>query len=153
MQKLSPELMRARTCYQHAAGELGVAITRALLRRGCIEDATVKQRHGFALTGRGRKWCARHGIDAHWPAASAGGGGAGGNARPFSVSCMDHSQRAPHLAGAFGRAMLAFMRQRGYCRAGAGDRRLSVTPRGAAFLRAALGIDWAPARPGGRHDG
>lgn len=147
MQKLSPELIRARTCYKHPAGELGIAITRALLRRGCIEDARVQQRHGFALTARGRKWCARHGVDAFMPAAllRASNGGASKNAGPFSVSCMDHSHRAPHVAGAFGRGMLAFMQARGYCRAGAGDRRLSVTPRGAAFLRAALAIDWAPA--------
>jgi len=151
MQQLSPELIRARTCYKHPAGELGIAITRALLRRGCIEDAAVKRRHGFALTERGRRWCARYGVDAHWPAASiGGGGGAQANDRPFSVSCMDYSHRTPHLAGAFGRALLAFMRERGYCRAGAGDRRLSVTPDGAAFLRAALGIDWAPARPAPR---
>ncbi|MDD9850155.1 MAG: hypothetical protein OXU94_00045 [Gammaproteobacteria bacterium] len=149
MQKLPPELIRARTCYKHPAGELGIAITRAVLRRGCIEDATVKQRHGFALTARGRKWCARYGVDAHLPATSNGGGAGKDAGRPFSVSCMDHSHRAPHLAGVFGRAMLSFMRARGYCRAGAGDRRLSVTPQGTAFLRAALGIDWG----GVQHDG
>jgi len=149
MQKLPPELIRARTCYKHPAGELGIAITRALLRRGCIEDATVKQRHGFALTARGRKWCAKYGVDAHLPATSNGGGAGKDAGRPFSVSCMDHSHRAPHLAGVFGRAMLSFMRARGYCRAGAGDRRLSVTPQGTVFLRAALGIDWG----GVQHDG
>jgi len=163
MQKLSPELIRARTCYKHPAGALGVAITRALQRRGCIAEATVKQRHGFMLTARGRKWCARHGVDAHLPAAfcrDGGGGdddgggdgdggdvgGTGGRASTaaknagFSASCMDYSQRVPHLAGPLGRGVLAFMRARGYCRAGAGDRRLALTPDGAAFLRAALGI-------------
>lgn len=144
MQKLSPELIRARTCYKHPAGGLGIAITRALLRRGCIEDARVKQRHGFALTDRGRKWCAQHGVDAHLPAALfRDRDGAAKNAGRFSASCMDHSHRAPHLAGAFGRGLLAFMQSRGYCRAGASDRRLSVTPKGATFLSAALGIDWA----------
>lgn len=147
--KLSPERIRARTCYKHPAGALGIAITRALLRRGCIENATLKQRHGFALTERGREWCARHGVDAHLPAAlfhGAGGADGATNTAAFSVSCMDHSHRAPHLAGALGRGLLAFMQARGYCFAGAGDRRLAVTPKGAAFLSAALGIDWAAGR-------
>jgi len=171
MQKLSPELIRARTCYRHPAGVLGVAITRALQRRGYIEEASVKQRHGFVLTGRGRKWCARHGVDAFLPAAllrvdgdggggDGGGGDGGGRASGrasngdgggaknanFSVSCMDYSQRAPHLAGPLGRGLLAFMRGRGYCLAGAGDRRLTLTPKGAAFLRAALGVGEAAGR-------
>lgn len=51
-----------------------------------------------------------------------------------------------HPAGALGRGLLAFMQARGYCFAGAGDRRLAVTPKGAAFLSAALGIDWAAGR-------
>jgi len=174
MQKLSPELIRARTCYKHPAGALGVAITRALQRRGCIAEASVQQRHGFMLTGRGRKWCARHGIDAYLPVAffrdgdgggdgggggdgdgggggdgGDDGGGAGGRASTaaknagFSASCMDYSQRVPHLAGPLGRGVLAFMQARGYCLAGAGDRRLALTPDGVAFLRAALGIDEA----------
>lgn len=148
MQKLSPELIRARTCYKHPAGALGIAITRALLRRGCIEDACVKQRHGFKLTNRGRKWCARYGVDAFLPAALVNGRGGGAtNAGPFSASCMDHSHRMPHLAGPLGRGLLAFMQARGYCRAGAGDRRLSLTRKGAAFLIAALGIDWVAGRP------
>jgi len=170
MQKLSPELIRARTCYKHPAGALGVAITRALQRRGCIAAATVKQRHGFMLTARGRKWCAQHGVDAYLPAAfcrdgggdggdgdgDGGGGGddgdVGGRASTaaknagFSASCMDHSHRTPHLAGPLGRGVLAFMQARGYCLAGAGDRRLALTPDGAAFLRAALGIDEATGR-------
>jgi len=45
------------------------------------------------------------------------------------------------LGRPLGRGVLAFMRARGYCRAGAGDRRLALTPAGAAFLRTALGID------------
>src|SRR5690606_6767208 len=48
-------LRRARTCYDHLAGALGVAVTDGLVERGLIES------HGeaFEVTGAGKDWMQR----------------------------------------------------------------------------------------------
>ncbi|WP_017602440.1 ArsR/SmtB family transcription factor, partial [Nocardiopsis lucentensis] len=51
-------LARARTCYDHLAGHLGVAITDALTHHGLLRQDT-----GFALTDTGLAWFTDHGID------------------------------------------------------------------------------------------
>ncbi len=49
----SAALARGRTCYDHLAGRLGVALTDAMTERGLLD-----QDGGFALTGTGRTWFA-----------------------------------------------------------------------------------------------
>lgn len=52
-------LRYARTCYDHIAGELGVAFSRALLNKGFIEEAD----GGYLLTSMGDTWLRDFGID------------------------------------------------------------------------------------------
>ena len=139
MQKLPDELIQSRTCYKHLAGELGVSITRKLLRYGCIEDAVVQQKHHFVITDKGHKWCKKHGITEYLSGGLDGLSKTTG--QDISKSCMDHSHRVPHLAGKFGRAILSFMLARRYCSIADSRRLLVVTAQGASFLRVALGID------------
>src|SRR5690242_6249516 len=56
-------LARARTCYDHLAGALGVSITEAMTARGLLD-----WEHGLALTDRGASWLAR--LDISLPPAS-----------------------------------------------------------------------------------
>jgi DNA-binding transcriptional ArsR family regulator len=81
----------ARTCYDHLAGALGVAITDAMTGRRLLTWD-----HGLALTTDGAAWLAELGIALQTPATTR---------RPPVRSCLDWTQRRPHLAGAAGAAL------------------------------------------------
>ena len=84
----------ARTCYDHLAGRLGVAITDSLAERGYLLGAE----RSFAPTPKGVRAFAGVGIDTEALRRSR---------RPLSRACPDWSERKPHLAGALGAALLA----------------------------------------------
>jgi DNA-binding transcriptional ArsR family regulator len=81
-------LARGRTCYDHLAGALGVGVTEAMTDRRLLE--------GWTLTPAGWSWLVDLGVDVE--AARAG-------RRPFLRSCLDWTERRPHLAGAIGAAL------------------------------------------------
>jgi hypothetical protein len=81
-------LRRARTCYDHLAGRLGIVLTDALTSRGLLRQDT-----GFALTDAGLHW-----FDA------AGIGLDRTSRRPLARACLDWTERRPHLAGTAGAA-------------------------------------------------
>lgn len=82
-------LARARTCYDHLAGALGVSVTEAMTCRGLLD-----WEQGPALTGDGACWFAALGIKLP-----------SGTRRPLVRSCLDWTERRPHLAGAAGAAL------------------------------------------------
>lgn len=85
----SAALARGRTCYDHFAGRLGVALTDAMAARGLLDAA-----NGMALTGAGRDWLTGAlGVD---PVALRAG------RRPLARGCLDWTERRPHLAGTAG---------------------------------------------------
>jgi len=94
------ELRFARTCYDHFAGVVGVAITRALLARRWLRahDGT------FTAAPELLAWLADHGHPLADPPHTR---------RPLARACLDWSERTPHLAGRTGAAIveLAFARQ------------------------------------------
>ncbi|NKQ25347.1 ArsR/SmtB family transcription factor [Streptomyces galbus] len=81
-------MARGRTCYDHLAGRLGIAVTDALTERGLLRQDT-----GFALTDAGVEWFGRVGI-----ALDRSG------RRPLARGCLDWTERRPHLAGVAGAA-------------------------------------------------
>ncbi|MEV6926849.1 metalloregulator ArsR/SmtB family transcription factor [Dactylosporangium sp. NPDC051485] len=124
----SAAMKRARTCYDHLAGELGVAVADAMTAKGLLD-----QRAGFALTDDGLAWLTTDaGLD---PADLRR------SRRPLARGCLDWTERRPHLAGVAGaRLCERFMAQRWVVRIGTG-RAVKVTPAGREGLRALLGID------------
>lgn len=117
---------KARTCYDHLAGHLGVAISDAILDRGIVTvDA------GLAVTDAGVDWLADLGIDLSALKGS----------RPLIRSCLDWTERRTHLAGAVGAALCrrAF-ELRWVQRIGSG-RALKVTPGGRRALQDLLKIE------------
>jgi DNA-binding transcriptional ArsR family regulator len=117
-------LARARTCYDHLAGTLGVRITDAMSQRGLLNLD-----HGLALTGDGARWFAALGIEL--PAATR---------RPLVRSCLDWTERRPHLAGAVGAALCGHaMSLRWITRIGTG-RAVTLTEAGRDALDAHLGL-------------
>ena len=77
---------------------------------------------------------------------SAGPLSLGRRRRPLTRSCLDWSERRPHLAGELGAALLTALLDRAWLVRRPGGRAVAVTPRGAAGLDDLLGID-APSSP------
>jgi DNA-binding transcriptional ArsR family regulator len=114
-------LRLGRTCYDHLAGRLGVAITDGLVERGYVLAA----RESFAPTPAGIQAFAAVRIDVE---------GLRGARRPVARSCLDWSERKPHLAGALGAALLARLESvRGLERL-SGGRAVRLRPRGRTML-------------------
>ena len=86
------ELRFARTCYDHLAGAVGVGVTRALVDRRWLGTGD----DGFAATPELLGWLAGHGrAIADEPRTR----------RPLVRSCLDWSERTPHVAGRIGAAI------------------------------------------------
>jgi DNA-binding transcriptional ArsR family regulator len=120
-------LQAARTCYDHLAGRLGVAVTDALVARDVL-----RPRDGsFELSEGGAVFLAEIGVDVD---------GARARKRVFARSCLDWSERRPHLAGALGAALADAALSHGWVRRRPNDRALDVTPHGVAALRKRLGV-------------
>ncbi|MET9767754.1 winged helix-turn-helix domain-containing protein [Streptomyces sp. NPDC006415] len=118
-------LARGRTCYDHLAGRLGIRITEAMTVRGLL-----RQDAGFALTETGLEWFGALGI----PLDRSG-------RRPLVRSCLDWTERRPHLAGAAGAALCAHALEAGWCERFGAGRAVRVTPSGVRVLSERLGID------------
>ena len=114
-----PDEEDGRTCYDHLAGRLGVALYRALLERetlrakpdGTVElgpDAAALERLGVALSPDPR--------------------------RRFAFECLDAGQHAPHLAGVLGDALADALQRRGWIERGP-SRTVTVTASGRRGLR------------------
>jgi len=124
----SEALARARTCYDHLAGRLGVAIADAMTRSGLLD-----QEHGFALTGAGLAWLGGPlGIDV--AAISAG-------RRPAVRPCLDWTERRPHLGGAAGAAICEQFFAKGWITRIGTARAVAVSPAGQDALRELCGMD------------
>jgi DNA-binding transcriptional ArsR family regulator len=117
-------LERARTCYDHLAGTLGVAITDAMTGRGLLDWS-----RGAVLTERGMRWLGEVGIA---PPPATG--------RPLVRSCLDWTERRPHLAGGVGAAICRHALDAGWIsRIGTG-RAVTVTDKGRRALQEHLGL-------------
>lgn len=123
-------MARGRTCYDHLAGRLGMAVTDALTLRGLLRQDT-----GFALTDAGVEWFGAAGI-----ALDVSG------RRPLVRGCLDWTERRPHLAGAAGAALCRHVLDAGWCVRIGSERAVKVTPSGERELAALLGISPAALR-------
>ncbi|SEG52929.1 transcriptional regulator, ArsR family [Actinacidiphila yanglinensis] len=117
-------LAHARTCYDHLAGAVGVAVTDAMIGRGLLDPA-----HGLGLTGAGAAWLADLGI-----------GVPPGTRRPSVRPCLDWTERRPHLAGAVGAALCRHAFDAGWITRVGSTRAVAVTPAGRQALHRHLGL-------------
>jgi DNA-binding transcriptional ArsR family regulator len=117
-----PALRKARVCYDHLAGELGVLMYDGMARAGAFTlDAD-----GVQLTPAGRLIVEELGIDI---AALAN------TRRRFCRTCLDWSERRHHLAGALGSVLLARFEQLGWARRESGSRVVAFSGAGEQALR------------------
>ncbi|MCC8973117.1 helix-turn-helix transcriptional regulator [Bradyrhizobium sp. Cham227] len=121
-----PEMRRARTCYDHLAGELGVAVTDAMRDRGHLN---LDQEAG-ELTASGCALLGDLGIDLRSPARSR---------RILCRPCLDWSERRPHLAGRAGAAVADLALQRDWIRRRPQGRSVEITDAGLLAFRNLFG--------------
>ena len=123
-------LRAARTCYDHLAGRLAVAITDRMLERDLVEIAD----DAGAITAKGRDFLERLGID-----ADSSDGGAS-KRRVFLKPCIDWSERRPHLAGRVGQALLDHCFHEHWVHRFDGGRTLTITSKGQQAFREHFGV-------------
>jgi DNA-binding transcriptional ArsR family regulator len=124
-------LRAARTCYDHLAGHLGVALADALVRAGHAEltaDAGIITRAGIAFFHYiGIE------VDRLMNEKSRR------SKRVLCRPCLDWSERRPHLAGVVGTAICRHSLEKGWILRVDGTRAVSITAKGERIFRERFG--------------
>ncbi|HET7092325.1 MAG TPA: helix-turn-helix transcriptional regulator [Thermomicrobiales bacterium] len=124
------DVRRARTCYTHLAGALGVALADALVAGGILSEVA----DGYAVTEAGADCLAAFGLDL----------AADSRRRiQFAPHHIDWSERRHHVAGALGAALFRRMLGLGWLRRVRGSRAVRLTEAGKDGLREWFGMDAA----------
>ncbi|MBK8197040.1 MAG: helix-turn-helix transcriptional regulator [Acidobacteria bacterium] len=117
-----PALRKARICYDHLAGELGVLVFDRLFEDGAL----TKRGETLSLSKVG--WARLGEIGVTEDALTA-------SRRPVCKGCLDWSMRRPHLAGQAGQLMLQRMFALKWAKRLPDSRVIQFTPGGEAALR------------------
>ena len=127
--RAASRLAAARTCYDHLAGALGVA-----LFDGLVADGLLVTTDGLALTPPGRAWfTALAGPD---PLPRTG--------RPVVRACLDWTERRHHLAGTAGAVLCRALFSHGWVERGRDRRSVRITEAGRAALPDRLTVALPP---------
>jgi DNA-binding transcriptional ArsR family regulator len=117
------QFLHARTCYDHLAGEVAVQVCAAMLKARWLRP----EGQDLELTRLGHERLATLEVDLSAARTAR---------RSFARSCVDLTQRRPHIGGALGAALLEMYLARGWVLRMRGSRAVSITPRGSqAFAR------------------
>lgn len=116
----------ARTCYDHLAGRVAVAIAETMIERGQIDLSA----DGGSVTGKGDAFLQAIGIDL------SRASGRSRSKRMFCRPCLDWSERRLHIAGSMGAALLTHMTSRNWLKPVAGSRAVTITLEGRRDLDA-----------------
>jgi DNA-binding transcriptional ArsR family regulator len=120
----------ARSCYDHLAGAVAVALADRLCDSGALDRDSLSLRDAAPFEALG--------IDV---------GALAGGRRPVTRSCLDWSERRPHLAGGLGAALLKTLLVSSWVVRRPHGRAVAITPAGRARLHDALGLDVAALAP------
>ncbi|NKN39001.1 helix-turn-helix transcriptional regulator [Agrobacterium sp. a22-2] len=120
------ELRLARTCYDHVAGKLGLAIADALQEREAI---IIREGSAF-VTNSGHDFLVDFGVDIH----------TGRSAKPLCKTCLDWSERRHHFAGRVGTSLLNRMLDLKWIKRVDQSRALHVSPAGEQGLLKVFGV-------------
>ena len=122
----------ARTCYDHLAGHLGVAVADAMVDGGYVE---LGQDAGL-VTETGAEMLNRLDIDTDSLLKHRGRR----TTRILCRPCLDWSERRPHLAGAVGAALCSQSLEKDWIRRIHGTRAVTLTSKGRRIFREELGV-------------
>lgn len=115
------QFLRARTCYDHLAGEMAVQLCEAMLKARWM----TAEGRDFRVTRLGETKLAA--LDVDLAAARR-------SRRVFARACVDLTQRRPHLGGALGAALLELCIARGWILRSQRSRAVTISPRGSDAL-------------------
>jgi DNA-binding transcriptional ArsR family regulator len=107
-------LRQARTCYDHMAGTVAVGMHDYMTRHQWLLAGDA----GYQLSEAGETALRKLGIDLETARASR---------RRFACSCLDWSERRPHLGGALGAELMAMLIKDGWLERDLDSRALAVT--------------------------
>ena len=120
-----PALRRARVCYDHLAGDLGVALLEGMIVAKWIKA----DEEALAPTKLGVEKLSAFGIDVAELRSLK---------RPLCRACLDWSVRRNHLAGALGAAILDEIYKRGWAARRRKSRVVEFTATGETAMKRAL---------------
>ena len=119
-----PAMRRARVCYNHLAGDMGIRLYDSMTARGFLRH----QGDTLTLTAPGRDFITGLGLDPDTLPSPR---------TPMCRDCLDWSERRSHLAGRLGRGLLSHMIALGWMSRAPNSRVIRIPPAGqAAFDRA-----------------
>ena len=119
----------ARTCYDHLAGEVGVALTERMVELGFL----LENHRDFTVSSEGETWFQSFGVDTEQLRSGR---------RHFARQCLDWSERRHHIAGALGAAMAHRLFELLWIKRVPGGRAVSVTRKGFEAFKRELGLEW-----------
>ena len=120
-------IRRARTCYDHLAGRLGVSLADALEEERLLGPLD----QGWTVTPAGERRLASLGVDV---------GALRERRRTLIRPCLDWTERRPHVAGALGAALAERFLELGWVRRLPGSRAVGITPDGQRELLAQFAV-------------
>jgi len=112
-------LRRARVCYNHLAGTLGIKLFDHMIKKGYLHKGGTR----IELTAAGREFATAFGVDLMALAEER---------TELCRECLDWSERRSHLAGSLGRALLSRFRSLGWVEISPESRAVYITDRGEA---------------------
>jgi DNA-binding transcriptional ArsR family regulator len=133
------ELGFCRCCYDHLAGQVGVAVTQALQSHGYLVPMPDKQ---YEVTPAGVVWFGEVGLNVRDIRPTR---------RGLARQCLDWTERAHHLAGPLGVQFLRRLCDAGWMLRARQSRAVLVTPKGWQELHRRLGVDEATVRSEAAH--
>jgi DNA-binding transcriptional ArsR family regulator len=115
-EKHSP-IKHCRTCYDHLAGKIGVAVAESLVEQSILLDSEAK----LEVTSKGVKWFSDFGINIEEIKKQR---------RLFLKPCLDWSERKNHIAGSLGASLLDKMIADDWLRRTKDSRAIQITGKG-----------------------
>jgi DNA-binding transcriptional ArsR family regulator len=112
-----PPVKYCRTCYDHLAGKIGVALADSLLEQNII----IEKNNVFEISTEGEKWFSDFGINIEEAQKQK---------RIFLKPCLDWSERRYHIAGSIGTLLLNKMLEQDWIRRTKNSRAIIITGKG-----------------------
>jgi DNA-binding transcriptional ArsR family regulator len=116
--KADQPMRLARSCYDHLAGRIGVALTDALQKQRVI---VTEGERDYRITTRGEQWLNELGVPVEYLQQGK---------RNLARRCLDWTERRPHISGALGAALMKHFIDDGWLARYRDTRALRITNKG-----------------------
>jgi DNA-binding transcriptional ArsR family regulator len=134
MSKAPEHLRAARTCYDHIAGTVGVALRDRFTDLGWLTTHSTGEGETYDVSPGGVSAFKELGVDLD---------AARSQRRRFAFGCLDWTERRYHLGGALAAAFLVLARKRNWVAQDLDSRALRVTDRGRREMLGRLGVSYS----------